>query len=406
MSTIKTMKTQRVFAPITRVDAATRVVEGYCYVNAVVGDGIDLTRKSMVKASEDYMKWGAIRAMHGPVAAGTAEAVTWDDKGCFLRAKITDDAEWEKCANGTYKGFSVGVNPVVMRGNKTVSVKWVENSLVDRPFDEDASFLIARAEGLTEGSGTEDIEVTVLDEGEEPAGKKRAKGKGAKSAKAAKVKPAEGDSDRAAAPKLLRAAITALDADFDDLPTESGYPASELAVMRVKLKRINKMADKMAKAQKAVKATAPIARFDTPGDVVPAPVVAAVVAAKMDALDMKALITRMSTMEKQNASTLSSLAETRRELKAEKKRVKKLSRAAAPATNRPVQFPGMDREFAANGFSLDGEAAASQIPALTAEWKRLSETLAADPDQAKRFEGARQMSILSAKLSELGAPVQ
>ena len=219
MSTIKTMKTQRVFAPITRVDAATRVVEGYCYVNAVVGDGIDLTRKSMVKASEDYMKWGAIRAMHGPVAAGTAEAVTWDDKGCFLRAKITDDAEWEKCANGTYKGFSVGVNPVVMRGNKTVSVKWVENSLVDRPFDEDASFLIARAEGLTEGSATEDIEVTVLDEGEEPAGKNRAKGKPAKAAKVAKVKPAEGDSDRAAAPKLLRAAITALDADFDDLPT-------------------------------------------------------------------------------------------------------------------------------------------------------------------------------------------
>jgi len=357
------MKTQRVFAPITRVDAATRVVEGYCYVNAVVGDGIDLTRKSMVKASEDYMKWGAIRAMHGPVAAGTAEAVTWDDKGCFLRAKITDDAEWEKCANGTYKGFSVGVNPVVMRGNKTVSVKWVENSLVDRPFDKDASFLIARADGLTEGSDTEDIEVTVLDEGEKPAGKKNAKVKPAKAAKAAKVKPSKGDSDRAAAPKLLRAAITALDADFDDLPTETG-------------------------------------------DVVPAPVVAAVVAAKMDSLDMKALITRMSTMEKQNASTLSSLAETRRELKAEKKRVKKLSRAASPATNRPVQFPGMDREFAANGFSLDGEAAASQIPALTAEWKRLSETLAADPDQAKRFEGARQMSILSAKLSELGAPVQ
>ena len=404
MSTIKTMKTQRVFAPITRVDAATRVVEGYCYVNAVVGDGIDLTRKSMVKASKDYMKWGAIRAMHGPVAAGTAEAVTWDDKGCFLRAKITDDAEWEKCANGTYKGFSVGVNPVVMRGNKTVSVKWVENSLVDRPFDEDASFLIARAEGLTEGSGTEDIEVTVLDEGEEPAGKKRAKGKGAKSAKAAKVKPAEGDSDRAAAPKLLRAAITALDADFDDLPTESGYPASELAVMRVKLKKINKMAKKIAKVQAALYGNraekAAVVRAEAAAPVVPAPV------AKSDTPDMKALITRMSTMEKQNASTLSSLAETRRELKAEKKRVKKLSRAAAPATNRPVQFPGMDREFAANGFSLDGEAAASQIPALTAEWKRLSETLAADPDQAKRFEGARQMSILSAKLSELGAPVQ
>jgi len=110
-------------------------------------------------------------------------------------------------------------------------------------------------------------------------------------------------------------------------------------------------------------------------------------------------------MEKANASTLSSLADTRRKLKAEKKRVKTLSRAATP-TNRPVLFPGIEREFLANGFSLDTEAAASQVPALTTEWKRLSDTLAAEPDQAKRFEGARQMSIISAKLSELGAPVQ
>lgn len=38
------MKPLRLFVPITRVDAEQRLVEGYCYVNAEVGDGVNLSK--------------------------------------------------------------------------------------------------------------------------------------------------------------------------------------------------------------------------------------------------------------------------------------------------------------------------------------------------------------------------
>jgi len=84
------MKPLRLFVPITRVDAEQRLVEGYCYVNAEVGDGVNLTRAAMEEAA-DYMRWGAVREMHGPNAAGTALGVEFDEKGAFFRAKIVDD---------------------------------------------------------------------------------------------------------------------------------------------------------------------------------------------------------------------------------------------------------------------------------------------------------------------------
>lgn len=138
----------RIFAPITRVDSENRIVEGYAFVNEVVeGEGgIRLKRSAMEAATEDYMRWGAVRAMHQPIAAGTAEAVEWDEKGAFLRAKIVDDAEWAKVESGVYKGFSVGVRPRVVRGKSVEKCTWVENSLVDRPADPDAEFSIARAD--------------------------------------------------------------------------------------------------------------------------------------------------------------------------------------------------------------------------------------------------------------------
>jgi len=147
----------RVFAPFTRVDDEARTVEGYCFVNELVeGDPYRLTRTAMEAATADYMTWGAVREMHTSAAAGTASdgsgelGVFWDDKGAMLRAKIVDDAAWEKVKAGVYKGFSVGVRPKVVRGKDVESCTWVENSLVDRPADPDAKFTLVRADGATE----------------------------------------------------------------------------------------------------------------------------------------------------------------------------------------------------------------------------------------------------------------
>lgn len=373
--TTKMMKPFKVFAPITRVDEAERIVEGYCYVNAIVGDGINLTRKSMMKASDDYMKWGAIRAMHQPVAAGNAEAVVWDDRGALLRAKITDDAEWAKCLNGTYKGFSVGVNPEVMRGNETVKVKWVENSLVDRPFDEDAKFTVVRAEGVAENYLDTEVEVTILDDVEV-------------------TRSDEPETETEPTPAILRTAITELDGTLEALETAGvDVPVAEVAILRVKLKKISKMAKKLSKVQTALfgnrSASGTIERNAEAEPVTPA-------------IDPE-LVKRLDMIERASTATLQSLADTRKELKAEKKRRKALERSTTATTNRPVQFPGVERTFAANEL-LTGETSSS-IDEMKAEYDKLTESVPKEEDGNARIQGAIRIGVLQSALAEHGIEV-
>lgn len=143
---VATIPKLNVFAKITRVDEELRIVEGYCFVNEEVGDGFRLTRGAMEDAADAYMKFPAIREMHGRNAAGKAEAITFDDKGCFIRAKIVDDQAWEKVKANVYTGFSVGINPRIVRGKDVIAVDWIENSLVDRPKDPEAVFTVYRSD--------------------------------------------------------------------------------------------------------------------------------------------------------------------------------------------------------------------------------------------------------------------
>lgn len=142
------MKLKRIdlYGEILRRDEEERTVEGYVFVNSEVGDGINLTRSAMEAATDDYMRWGAVREMHGKTAAGTAIDLTWDSKGAYFRAKISDDQAWKKVVDGTYKGFSVGVRPTVVRGKDVTGCAWIENSLVDRPKDPDSVISLHRAE--------------------------------------------------------------------------------------------------------------------------------------------------------------------------------------------------------------------------------------------------------------------
>src|SRR6185312_5604975 len=154
------------FAPIVRYDDDKRIVVGRAFANEVVtGEGgIRLKSSAMENATADYMKYGTIRAMHQPVAAGTATpndpeiakecGVSWIDfdgkRVADISCYISDDTEWKKVKDGTYKGFSVGVAPKVMRGKTVESCTWFETSLVDRPKDPDALFTAFRVDGLGE----------------------------------------------------------------------------------------------------------------------------------------------------------------------------------------------------------------------------------------------------------------
>lgn len=150
--------------PITRVDKETREVEGYAFVNEVVpGEGgIRLTRKAMQAATADYMEWAAVREMHQPSAVGKALEARWDEKGLIIRAKIVDDAAWEKVEEGVYKAYSVGVKARVMRGKDVTVCDHFETSLVDRPKDKDCSLF------RIDGDEESDCEVEADDEAPEP----------------------------------------------------------------------------------------------------------------------------------------------------------------------------------------------------------------------------------------------
>jgi hypothetical protein len=84
--------------------------------------------------------------MHQPIAAGVLENVTWDENGAFIRVNVVDNQEWDKVKHRVYKGFSVGVRALVMRGLDVEKAEWIETSLVDRPKDPDAMITAFRVE--------------------------------------------------------------------------------------------------------------------------------------------------------------------------------------------------------------------------------------------------------------------
>ena len=150
---MKLNKLMQIYAGITRVNDEERIVEGIAFANEVVDGegGIRLKREAMQDATPDYLRWGAVREMHTASAAGTAEAVEWQEDGtAVIRVKVVDDQAWNKVKEGVYKGFSVGVKPRIMRGKSVEACTWIETSLVDRPKDPGAVLTLHRAEEVTD----------------------------------------------------------------------------------------------------------------------------------------------------------------------------------------------------------------------------------------------------------------
>ena len=99
---------------------------------------------------------GAVRAMHGPVAAGKLTDIAFDDdaKRITVAAKIVDDDEWRKVQEGVYTGFSQGGRyvkrwPDADTGLTRYTAEPHEISLVDLPCVRDATFDVVK-DGVVE----------------------------------------------------------------------------------------------------------------------------------------------------------------------------------------------------------------------------------------------------------------
>lgn len=144
---------KKLFAEINKteeLDDGTLKVWGYASTANVDSDGETITSDAMKNALPDYMKFGAVREMHQPSAAGTAIEASVDSDGrTFFGAHVVDPVAVKKVQSGVYKGFSIG-GKVTKRDdlNKTIitGLRLVEVSLVDRPANPDAVFTCYKAE--------------------------------------------------------------------------------------------------------------------------------------------------------------------------------------------------------------------------------------------------------------------
>jgi hypothetical protein len=162
------MSNLNIFIPITKVDAAKRIVYG-TLTQAVPDKSGEIIDYATTKAA--YQKWsddaharskgksrGNLRAMHASVAAGKFTDIVFDDENERIEgaAYVSDDNEWKKCEDGTYTGFSHGGSyakrwkdpddPKLTRYTPELA----EVSLVDNPCVPTATFEFIKEDGSTE----------------------------------------------------------------------------------------------------------------------------------------------------------------------------------------------------------------------------------------------------------------
>jgi hypothetical protein len=162
------MDDMKLFIPITKIDAAQRLVYGVVTAEApdVSGEVCDyastkpLYQKWSQKFADatDGRSFGNLRAMHGNVAAGKLIEIAFNDeaKRIEICGKVVDDDEWQKVEEGVYTGFSQGGRylkrwpdpdePALTR----YTAEPLEVSLVDHPCLPEATFALIKADGSTE----------------------------------------------------------------------------------------------------------------------------------------------------------------------------------------------------------------------------------------------------------------
>lgn len=236
----------RVYAPFTKISEET---DGSLLVETVVNDetvddqGEILDYEAVKRASADYMKWAAVREMHGDHAAGTMLSLTHDDEARATRGilKVVDPGAIRKVREGVYKGTSMGGRKLarVMQKigassvGRITDLVWVETSLVDRPSRPTAALTILKR-SLTEEqmSKTADPEAAKPEEQVEEAPAKAEAPAEEKIEKAADPAPAEAPKPEEQAPAAdpAPAPAEAKEGDPEDAKDE---PAEDPVVAKV-----------------------------------------------------------------------------------------------------------------------------------------------------------------------------
>ena len=154
------------FLPLLKVDLDRRLVTGVATAETPdrAGEIFDYASSkpyfeqwsAEALAASGGKSFGAVRAMHAPIAAGKLTDIAFDDDGkrITVAAKIVDDDEWRKVQEGVYTGFSQGGRyvkrwPDPDTGLVRYTAEPYEISLVDLPCVPDATFDVVK-DGVAE----------------------------------------------------------------------------------------------------------------------------------------------------------------------------------------------------------------------------------------------------------------
>lgn len=151
---------------VTPLDDGTIRVQGVASSEAIDSDGEVVTAAAVKAALPEYMRFGAVREMHGLNAAGTAlEAEVGDDGKTRIVAHVVDPLAVQKVKAGVYKGFSIGGRATARTGadRKTISgLTITEISLVDRPANPEAIFDCWKAAVAVPVVATDDVALAAI----------------------------------------------------------------------------------------------------------------------------------------------------------------------------------------------------------------------------------------------------
>lgn len=234
----------KLYAEIAKMEAqddGTVKVWGYASSEAVDSDGETIAAEAMKAAIPDYMKFGAVREMHGSNAAGTAIEINVEDDGrTFFGAHIVDPVAVTKVKTGVYKGFSIGGSVTArdeLNKSQITGLKLTEISLVDRPANPDAVFTCFKADKPKDGEEAADKDDEPADKADETPADDTEKADGEK------VDDKEDEAEKSASVELSESEIAILKAVLARF--EKSAVSDDLAKAE--------MADALAKAQDALK---------------------------------------------------------------------------------------------------------------------------------------------------------
>ena len=259
----------KLYAEIAKMEAqddGTVKVWGYASSEAVDSDGEIIAAEAMKAAIPDYMKFGAVREMHGSNAAGTAIEINVEDDGrTFFGAHIVDPVAVTKVKTGVYKGFSIGGSVTArdeLNKSQITGLKLTEISLVDRPANPDAVFTCYKEDkpkAEEEADKEEDDKPT--DKADETPADDAVKADGdKKDDKDDKEDDKEDETEKSASVDLSESEIAILKAvlakaEKQEAVTKADGPVDEAVSKSDKSDDLAKaeMADALAKAQDALK---------------------------------------------------------------------------------------------------------------------------------------------------------